>query len=86
MKSFHSIDGSIVAPQGFLTAGLFCDVKRLGTGKGSNKGQKRDLAVIVSEVPATAAGMFTTNQICAAPVKICVEHIARNKSLSLIHI
>ena len=80
MKSFHSIDGSIVAPQGFLTAGLFCDVKRLGTGKGSNKGQKRDLAVIVSEVPATAAGMFTTNQICAAPVKICVEHIARNKS------
>ena len=80
MKSFHSIDGSIVAPQGFLTAGLFCDVKRLGTGKGSNKGQKRDLAVIVSEVPATAAGMFTTNQICAASVKICVEHIARNKS------
>ena len=57
MKSFHSIDGSIVAPQGFLTAGLFCEVKRLGTGKGSNKGQKRDLAVIVSEVPATAAGM-----------------------------
>ena len=59
MKSFHSIDGSIVAPLGFLTAGLFCDVKRLGTGKGSNKGQKRDLAVIVSEVLATAAGMFT---------------------------
>lgn len=80
MKSFHSIDGSIVAPQGFLTAGLFCDVKRLGTGKGSNKGQKRDLAVIVSEVPATAAGMFTTNQICAAPVKVCVDHLARNKS------
>ena len=79
MKSFHSIDGSIVAPQGFLTAGLFCDVKRLGTGKGSNKGQKRDLAVIVSEVPATAAGMFTTNQICAAPVKVCVEHIADGK-------
>ena len=79
MKSFHSIDGSIVAPQGFLTAGLFCDVKRLDTGKGSNKGQKRDLAVIVSEVPATAAGMFTTNQICAAPVKVCVDHLARNK-------
>ncbi len=80
MKSFHSIDGSIVAPQGFLTAGLFCDVKRLGTGTGSNKGQKRDLAVIVSEVPATAAGMITTNQICAAPVKVCVDHLARNKS------
>ena len=84
MKSFHSIDGSIVAPQGFLTAGLFCDVKRLGTGKGSNKGQKRDLAVIVSEVPATAAGMFTTNQICAAPVKVCVEHIADGKAQAVV--
>ncbi len=79
MKSFHSIDGSIVAPQGFLAAGLFCNVKRLGTGKGSDKGRKRDLAVIVSEVPAKVAGMFTTNQICAAPVKLCVDHIARSK-------
>ena len=78
MTLFHSIDGSIVAPRGFLAAGLFCNVKRLGTGKGSDKGQKRDLALIVSEVPAKVAGMFTTNQICAAPVKLCVDHIASN--------
>ncbi len=84
MKSFHSIEGSIVAPQGFLTAGIFCDVKRLGTGKGSDKGQKRDLAVIVSELPAKAAGMFTTNQICAAPVKVSVEHIARGNTQAII--
>ena len=84
MKSFHSIDGSITAPQGFLAAGLFCDVKSLGTGKGSNKGQKHDLAVIVSEVPATAAGMFTTNQICAAPVKVCVNHIANGKAQAVV--
>ena len=49
---FKEISGSIVAPQGFLASGVFCDIKRLGTGKGSNKGQKRDLALIVSEVPA----------------------------------
>ncbi len=84
MKLFHSIEGSIVAPQGFLTAGIFCDVKRLGTGKGSDKGQKRDLAVIVSELPAKAAGMFTTNQICAAPVKVCVEHIAKGNTQAII--
>ena len=84
MKSFHSIDGSVVAPQGFLSAGLFCDVKSLGTGIGSDKGQKRDLALIVSEVPAKAAGMFTTNQICAAPVKVCVEHIANGKAQAVI--
>src|ERR1700691_4731837 len=72
---FKKISGSIVAPKGFLASGVFCDIKKLGTGKGSNKGPKRDLALIVSETPATVAGMFTTNQICAAPVKICVERV-----------
>jgi glutamate N-acetyltransferase / amino-acid N-acetyltransferase len=75
---FKEIPGSIVAPRGFLTSGVFCDIKRLGTGKGSNKGRKRDLALIVSEVPATVAGMFTTNQVCAAPVKVCLENLKAN--------
>ena len=66
----RKVPGSIVAPKGFLASGVFCDIKRLGTGKGSQKGRKRDLALIVSEVPATVAGMFTTNQVCAAPVKV----------------
>jgi glutamate N-acetyltransferase/amino-acid N-acetyltransferase len=74
-KQFKEIPGAIVAPQGFLASGVFCDIKRLGTGKGSNKGQKRDLALIVSETPATVAGLFTTNQVCAAPVKVCVERV-----------
>lgn len=72
---FKVVPGAVVAPQGFFASGVFCDIKRLGTGKGSNKGQKRDLALIVSEVPATVAGMFTTNQICAAPVKVCAERV-----------
>ena len=74
---FKEIAGSIVAPKGFRAGGVFCDIKKLGTGKGSNKGQKRDLALIVSETPATVAGMFTTNQVCAAPVKICVKRVKR---------
>jgi len=72
---FKRIPGSITAATGFLAAGVFCDIKKLGTGKGSNKGRKRDLALIVSQVPATVAGMFTTNQVCAAPVKVCVRRI-----------
>jgi glutamate N-acetyltransferase/amino-acid N-acetyltransferase len=76
-KQFKEVGGSIVAPQGFLASGVFCDIKRLGTGKGSNKGPKRDLALIVSETPATVAGMFTTNQVCAAPVKVCVERVKK---------
>ena len=63
---------------------MFCDIKRLGTGKGSNKGQKRDLALIVSEVPATVAGMFTTNQVCAAPVKVCVERVKKGVAQAIV--
>ena len=81
---FKEIAGSIVAPEGFLASGVFCDIKRLGTGKGSNKGQKRDLALIVSEVPTTVAGMFTTNQVCAAPVKVCVERVKKGVAQALV--
>src|SRR5580765_6610720 len=74
-KQFQHLKCSILAPQGFRAAGVFCDIKRIGTGKGSDKGRKRDLALIVSESPATVAGMFTTNQVCAAPVKVCMERV-----------
>jgi len=82
--SFKSISGSITAPKGFLAAGVFCDIKRLGTGKGSNKGKKRDLALIVSEVPATVAGAFTTNQVCAAPVKVCVARVKKGTAQAIV--
>ncbi len=72
---FSDVSGSVVAPRGFVASGVFCDIKRLGTGKGSNKGRKLDLALIVSDVPAAVAGLFTTNQVCAAPVKLCVERV-----------
>jgi glutamate N-acetyltransferase/amino-acid N-acetyltransferase len=81
---FREIPGSILAPLGFRAAAVFCDIKRLGTGKGSNKGKKRDLAVVVSERPAAAAGMFTTNQVCAAPVKLCAERIRSGKAQAIV--
>ena len=81
---FTPIAGSITAPTGFLTAGVFCDIKRLGTGKGSNKGRKRDLTLILSEAPAAVAGMFTTNQICAAPVKVCASRLKGGVARALV--
>jgi glutamate N-acetyltransferase / amino-acid N-acetyltransferase len=85
MKSkLKLVEGAIVAPKGFKAAGVFCDIKRLGTGKGSNKGNKRDLALIVSDTAATVAGMFTTNQVCAAPVKVCVERMKRGTAQAVV--
>ena len=83
-SGFSIIEGSVTAPQGFRAGGVFCDIKRLGTGKGSQKGQKRDLALIVSDVPAGVAGMFTTNQVCAAPVKVSAARAARERAQAIV--
>src|SRR5262245_6936363 len=79
-----TVPGSIVAPKGFDAAGVFCDIKRLGTGKGSDKGQKRDLAIIMSQVPSVAAGMITTNQVCAAPVKVCLAGLKGGRAQAIV--
>ncbi len=84
MATMKEIGGSIVAPRGFKAAGVFCDIKRLGTGKGSDKGNKRDLALIVSDRPAVVAGMFTTNQVCAAPVKVCIARMKKGSARAIV--
>src|SRR5438105_1237980 len=83
-NSFRKIEGSICAPRGFKAAAVFCDIKRIGTGKGSEKDQKRDLALIVSDIPAAVAGVFTTNQVCAAPVKVSAKHAAGKRARAIV--
>ncbi len=39
------------------------------------KSMRRDLALIVSEKPATASAVFTLNQVVAEPVKVSKKHI-----------
>jgi glutamate N-acetyltransferase/amino-acid N-acetyltransferase len=82
--SFRSSAGSVTAAKGFKAAAVFCDIKRIGTGKASEKGRKRDLALIVSDVPAVVAGMFTTNQACAAPVKVSAKRAARQRARAIV--
>jgi glutamate N-acetyltransferase/amino-acid N-acetyltransferase len=84
MKHFKQIPGSICAPRGFKCAAVFCDIKKLGTGAGSEKGRKDDLALIVSDVPAAVAGMFTTNQICAAPVKVSARRARKDFARAIV--
>ncbi len=66
--SVDFISGGITAPDGFRAAGVSCGIK---------KGDALDLALVVSDNLATAAGVFTTNQACAAPVVVCREHLQR---------
>ncbi len=81
---FRQVPGSICAPRGFQCAAVFCDIKKLGTGKGSEKGQKRDLALIVSDVPAAVAGVFTSNQVCAGPGKISRQRATKKFARAIV--
>src|SRR5882672_4587801 len=64
--SVRLIDGSVTAPQGFRAAGISCGIKAKGL----------DLALIVSDTPASAAGVFTVNRAQAAPVIISRRNLA----------
>src|SRR5579862_7926244 len=37
--------------------------------------ERLDLALVVSDVPSAAAGVFTRNRVCAAPVQVCRERL-----------
>ncbi|MFO0947328.1 MAG: bifunctional glutamate N-acetyltransferase/amino-acid acetyltransferase ArgJ [Planctomycetota bacterium] len=50
-----------------------------GVSAGIKKSAKRDVAVLVSDSPATAVGMFTTNRVCAAPVQCCRRRLPSTK-------
>jgi glutamate N-acetyltransferase/amino-acid N-acetyltransferase len=52
---------AVTFPCGFRAAGIACGLKESG---------KPDLALIVSDVPASVAGMFTQNRVVAAPVTL----------------
>src|SRR5262245_17895856 len=54
-------------PRGFRFAAVPCGIR-----PGSNR---LDLALIVSDTPATAAGVFTQNRVVAAPVQVCRERL-----------
>ncbi len=53
--------------KGFRYAGLHCGIRPAP--------DRRDLALIVSDVPAAAAGVFTQNRVRAAPVRVCQERL-----------
>jgi glutamate N-acetyltransferase/amino-acid N-acetyltransferase len=59
----------VTAPRGFVAAGVAAGIKKAGP----------DVALVVSERPAAAAGAFTRNRLVAAPVVVSREHLRRSR-------
>ncbi|MBI5125761.1 MAG: bifunctional glutamate N-acetyltransferase/amino-acid acetyltransferase ArgJ [Planctomycetes bacterium] len=65
--NIQEVSGGVVAPAGFLAGACACGIKQGGC----------DLALLLSDRPARAAALFTTNQIVAAPVRLSRETVKR---------
>jgi glutamate N-acetyltransferase/amino-acid N-acetyltransferase len=68
------VPGNATSPKGFRAAGVHCGVKR----------EKPDLALLVSDVPASAAGVFTTNKVKAAPVRYTQGAVAAGRAQAIV--
>lgn len=68
------IDGTIASPKGFVADGLHCGLKR----------RKKDIGWLYSEKQASVAGVFTTNQVKAAPVIVTKAKIQQQKLQAII--
>jgi glutamate N-acetyltransferase/amino-acid N-acetyltransferase len=66
VQTLETLAGGVTLPMGFRAAGVRAGIKARGL----------DLALLVSDVPATAAAVFTTNLAQAAPVLVSREHLA----------
>lgn len=71
MLKFKTISGGVTSPKGFKAAGVTCGIKKSG---------RKDLAIVFSESPAVAAGIFTSNQMAAAPVEVSCGSLAAGES------
>ncbi len=70
------IKGGVCAARGFTAGGIHCGIRK-------NK-DKRDLSMIFSAVPASAAAVYTTNLVKGAPIGVTKEHLKNGTAQAVI--
>ena len=65
--AYTFIEGGVTAAQGFTASGVHCGIRR-------NK-SKADLALIFSEKPCAAAGVYTLNKVKGAPILVTKRNL-----------
>lgn len=68
---FKVIDGGVCAAKGFKASGVYCAIKE-------NPTKKNDIALIVSDVMCSAAGIYTSNKVKGAPVIVTKKNLEKS--------
>jgi len=77
MSKMKPVKGGVTAARGFRAAAVFVGIKA------ANK-SRDDMALVASEVPAVGAGVFTTNRVKAAPVRVSRAHLRSPHSCAVL--
>ena len=70
------IEGGVCAAKGFTANGVHCGIRK--------NHSKKDLSLILSQVPASAAAVYTTNLVKGAPLTVTKQHIANGIAQAVI--
>ncbi|MBQ8689687.1 MAG: bifunctional glutamate N-acetyltransferase/amino-acid acetyltransferase ArgJ [Clostridia bacterium] len=70
------IDGGVCAAKGFLAGGVHCGIRKNRT--------KKDLSLIFSELPASAAAVYTTNKVKGAPLLVTKKNISDGTARAIV--
>jgi len=74
--SMNLIPGGVTAAKGFVANGVHCGIRK--------NHSKKDLALIVSQVPASAAAVYTTNLVKGAPLIVTKNNLTNGKARAVI--
>lgn len=69
---------TVLVPRGYRCAGAHCGIRH------ERDRDRLDLALILSDQPAAAAGVFTQNCVAAAPVHVCRERLPRSDARGIV--
>ena len=72
----NTVKGGVCAAKGFRASGIHCGIR--------NNRTKKDLSLIVSDVPASACAVYTTNLVKGAPLIVTREHISDGRAQAII--
>ena len=70
------IEGGVCAAKGFTANGIHCGIRK--------NHSKKDLSLILSAVPASAAAVYTTNLVKGAPLVVTKNHITNGIAQAVI--
>jgi len=73
---YKHINGGVCAPSGFKASGVHCGIRK--------NHSKKDLALILADLPCAAAAVYTQNKVCGAPIIVTRENLSSGYSSAVI--